>query len=198
MQLNLINIFKFLEKKDNRPIPFKVKLIYKLPLTPEELNVTGDLKISPFGWGSKSDALLASLPAGLKVKKTVDVRETQLTSLPDNFEVGGNLFLDNSKITALPDDLKVGGGISIANTPIASLPDNLKVSWLRIDDTQINSIPNNLEVDWDFELRDTPLAVQYLKQHNNNPDEAKHALRRDIESKGGKIGGIIEFGLTQA
>ena len=46
----------------------------------------------------------------------------------------------------------------------------------------------------DFELRDTPLAVQYMKQHNNNPDEAKRALQRDIESKGGKIGGIIEFG----
>lgn len=175
MKLNPVNIFKFLEKKDNRPIPFNLKLIHELPLTPEELNIKGDLKISAYsGWGSKSDALLASLPAGLKVKKNVDVRNTQLTSLPDNFEVGGWLWLDN--------------------TPIASLPDNLKVSELRIDGTQINSIPNNLEVGGDFELRDTPLAVQYMKQHNNNPDEAKRALQRDIESKGGKIGGIIEFG----
>jgi len=198
MKLEPINIFKFLEKKESQPIPFKLRLIHELPLTPEDLNVAGDLRISPFGWGFEHDALLASLPAGLKVKKDVDVRETQLTSLPDNFEVGRNLWISNTKITALPDDLKVGGGIDLAKTPIVSLPDNLKVSWLRIDDTQINSIPNNLEVGGDFELRDTPLAVQYLKQHNNNKDEAKRALRRDIESKGGKIGGIIEFGLTQA
>jgi|14BtaG_2_1085337.scaffolds.fasta_scaffold15340_3 hypothetical protein len=195
MKLEPINIFKFLEKKDNRPIPFNLKLIHELPLTPEELNIKGDLKISPEGWGSKSDALLASLPAGLKVKGNVDVRGSQLASLPDNLEVGGDLWLDNTPIASLPDNLKVGTIERLAYLQPKdgwnSVIKTFVKDGLRIDGTQINSIPNNLEVGGDFELRDTPLAVQYMKQHNNNPDEAKSALQRDIESKGGKIGGTI-------
>lgn len=95
MPLNAINIFKFLEKKEGRPIPLSVKLINNLPLTPEDLNVTGDLNLT----------------------------KTPIESLPDNLQVGGYLYLSNSNITSLPNNLKVGGGrgLYLVNTPLSKL-----------------------------------------------------------------------------
>ena len=71
MQFSPINIFKFLEKKDNRPIPFKVKLIHELPLTADELNVSGSLSLA----------------------------DTKITSLPAGLHVGGSLYLAGTEIS---------------------------------------------------------------------------------------------------
>jgi len=100
MSLNAINILKFLEKVDNRPIPFLIKLTKNLPLTPEESNVKGNLNLS----------------------------FTKITSLPDNLNVGGDLDLSETSITSLPDNLQVGRSLNLSDSPIASLPNNLKVS----------------------------------------------------------------------
>jgi hypothetical protein len=82
MQPNIYNFFKFLEDKEGRPIPFKIKLIYTPEtLTPDELNVRGNLNL----------------------------RNTPITSLPDGLQVRGYLHLANTKITSLPKGLKVGG-----------------------------------------------------------------------------------------
>jgi len=95
MSLNTINIFKFLEKVDNRPIPFRTKLIHNLPLTPEDLNVKGDLNLS----------------------------NTPITSLPDNLQVGGSLDISYTNIKSLPNNLQVGGGrgLYLVNTPLSKL-----------------------------------------------------------------------------
>jgi hypothetical protein len=61
----LKNFFKFLEDKEGKNPPLKYKFIYdQESLTPEDLNIEGDL----------------------------DLYNTQITSLPDNLTVGGNLW----------------------------------------------------------------------------------------------------------
>jgi hypothetical protein len=82
MQPNIYNFFKFLEDKEGRPIPFKIKLIHApKTLTPDDLNVEDNL----------------------------DLENTPITSLPKGLKVGGYLDLENTKITSLPEGLKVGG-----------------------------------------------------------------------------------------
>jgi len=101
---NIYNLFKFLEEKKGKKIPFKFKLIYAPEtIEKEDLNVEGDL----------------------------DLEDTKISSLPDNLTVGGYLNLYKTKISSLPDNLTVGGSLYLSRTPISSLPKNLQVE-LRI------------------------------------------------------------------
>ena len=111
MSLNAINILKFLEKKEGRPIPLSVKLINNSPLTPEDLNVTGNLYLT--------NPKITSLPDNLKVSGHLYLSNTKITSLPDNLQVGGHLDLSYTKITSLPDNLKVGGELYLIYTPLS-------------------------------------------------------------------------------
>ena len=83
--------FEYLEKKEGRKIPLRVKLLTGMPLTPEELNVEGDL----------------------------DLSYSKVTSLPEGLEVGGYLSLHHTSITSLPKGLKVGGSLWLGNTPLS-------------------------------------------------------------------------------
>ena len=92
MKQHIKQFFKFLEKKEDRKIPLKIKLInhkdFKLSL--EELNVKGDLYLTG----------------------------TQITSLPDNLTIEGTLWLSYTPIESLPDNLKVGRDLYL-NVPLA-------------------------------------------------------------------------------
>ena len=89
---NIYNLFKFLEDKKGKPIPFEVKLIHAPEtLTKEDLNVKGNLNL----------------------------RDTKISSLPDNLTVGGYLYLDSTKISSLPDNLTVKGNLYLDQTPLA-------------------------------------------------------------------------------
>jgi len=111
MPLNAINILKFLEKKEGRPIPLRVKLTNNLPLTPEDLNVTGNLGLSR--------TPINSLPDNLNVVGNLNLSVTPITSLPDNLQVGGHLDLSYTSITSLPDNLNVGSRLFLVNTPLS-------------------------------------------------------------------------------
>ena len=108
---NIYNLFKFLEEKKGKPIPFEVKLIHSPEtLEKEDLNVEGSL----------------------------DLYKTKISSLPDNFTVEGDLNLENTQISSLPNNLTVGGSLYLYKTPISSLPDNLKVGGsLNLDQTPL-------------------------------------------------------------
>ena len=97
---NIYNLFKFLEDKKGKPIPFEVKLIH----APETLT-----------------------KAALNVEGGLNLRNTKISSLPDNLTVGGPLYLKNTKISSLPDNLKVGRSLFLSFTQITSLPNNLTV-----------------------------------------------------------------------
>jgi hypothetical protein len=119
MKLNPVNIFKFLEKKEGRPIPVTVKpallaytLANSLPLTPEELNLSGNLDL-------KHKTKINSLPDDLKVSGELDIGWTGITSLPDNLKIGGSLYIRGAKIDSLPNGLQVNGNLYLNNTPIS-------------------------------------------------------------------------------
>jgi len=108
---NIYNLFKFLEDKKGKKIPFKFKLIHA-PETIEkkDLNVEGTLDLR--------DTEITSLPDNLTVKGDLDLKKTKISSLPDNLKVGGFLNLRDTKISFLPDNLTVGGSLYLKNTPL--------------------------------------------------------------------------------
>jgi hypothetical protein len=112
MQPNIYNFFKFLEDKEGRPIPFKIKLIHApKTLTPDELNVKGNLNLM--------NTKIKSLPDGLQVRGYLYLRDTPITSLPEGLKVERWLDLRNTPITSLPKGLQVRGDLYIENTPLA-------------------------------------------------------------------------------
>jgi hypothetical protein len=104
----LKRIFEFLEEKGKQKAPFKWKLFNNIPLTKEDLNVEGDLKLLN----------ITSLPEGLNVDGDLDLSYSKMKSLPEGLEVVDNLFLHHSKIKSLPKGLKVGGSLYINGTPL--------------------------------------------------------------------------------
>jgi hypothetical protein len=113
--MKLISLFKFLEKEKGKPIPFEVKILHGLPLTPEELDVKGDLDLS--------DTKIKYLPKGLKIEHFLVISDTKITSLPPDLEVRGHIFMSDTKITSLPPDLKVEGNVWMFGTPLAKKSD---------------------------------------------------------------------------
>jgi len=74
------SFFNFLEKRDNRKAPAKYKFAHEPEsLTPEDLDVKGDL----------------------------DLSGTKITSLPDNLKVGGDIFLVRTPIARTYSKLQV-------------------------------------------------------------------------------------------
>jgi hypothetical protein len=109
--MNPINLFKFLEKEKGRPLPVRLKFIYGLPLTPDDLDIKGDL----FLYNIK----ITSIPRDFQVGGTLSLTLTNITSLPPGLKVKDNLYLRNTNITSLPPDLKVGRDIYLQDTPLA-------------------------------------------------------------------------------
>ena len=89
------NIFDFLQEKGEHRTPFLWKWKNNIPLTKEDLNVQGDLKLS------RSD--ITSLPEGLKVGGDLDLWSSKITSLPKGLEVGGTLYLYKSALVEYTD-----------------------------------------------------------------------------------------------
>ena len=70
---NIYNLFKFLEDKKGKKIPFKLKLIHAPEtIKKEDLNVEGGL----------------------------DLSETKISFLPDNLTVGGYLSLEQTPLSS--------------------------------------------------------------------------------------------------
>jgi len=108
---NIYNLFKFLEEKKGKPIPFEVKLIHAPEtLTKEDLNVKGGLNLR--------DTKISSLPENLTVGGSLYLKNTKISSLPDNLKVGRSLFLSFTQITSLPNNLTVGGNLYLRDTPL--------------------------------------------------------------------------------
>ena len=75
--------------------------------------------------------------------------------------------------------------------PITELPDNLIVNGdLILTSSSLNEIPNNLKVKNDIYLYRTPIYRRYLNNFKK-PEKRKEEVRKEIENKGGYIGGKI-------
>ena len=145
--MNPLNLFKFLEKEKGIPVPLRIKLVMGLPLTPDELNVKGDLYLR--------DSKITSLPQGLKVKGYLSLYRSKITSLPKNLETEG-LRLTGTPIASLPSGLKINGSLNISFTKISTLPPDLKVE----ETVWINGTP--LSKKSDEEIR-AMLTTGYIK-----------------------------------
>ena len=120
---------------------------------PDNLIVNGDL------WLDYCKNI-QSLPNGLKVKDTLDLRNTNITFLPTDIQVGKNLILMYSQIEKLPDNFTVNGALDLDSCEnLTSLPNGLKVKdGLDLQNTNITSLPSDLEVGGDLILKNTPIA----------------------------------------
>ena len=140
----LKKIFNFLEKNDNRNVPFTWKLLNNEPLTEKDLNIKGDLDLT--------ETNIKSLPNGLKITGNLILTETDMRFLPEGLLVGGHLDLYASKIDSLPKGLKVGRDLSIEATYIKSLPRGLQVGGdLYLNDSDLH---HSIDYNDSNELRD--------------------------------------------
>ena len=106
--------FQYLEDIREQEIPIEVKLSSpdQFPLTPEDLDVKGDLSLA-------FNKKITSLPDNLKVKGYLDLTSTTITSLPNNLQVEGSLYLSRTEISSLPKDLQVGNFFVLDKTPLS-------------------------------------------------------------------------------
>jgi len=91
--MNLLNLFKFLEKEKGRQIPLRYKILHGLPITPKELN---------------------------NKKQHIDLSYTNIDSIPSGLKAT-ILDLEGTKITYLPQDIEIKY-LYIGGTPLASKP----------------------------------------------------------------------------
>ena len=149
MKAHVAKFFQFLEDKEGKNAPLRVKLLNpdKYKITKDDLNVKGNLNLS--------DANIKSLPEGLRVGNDLDLSNcTSLTSLPNGLHIGEALYLTNcTSLKSLPDNLYVGGTLLLA------------------DCTSLTSLPTGLKVGRHLNLRYTPLAEMY------NTDEIRDMIK---------------------
>ena len=122
------------------------------------------------------------LPKGLKVKKKLDISETNITEIPDDCEFG-SLDMSETKITKLRDNLELDE-LRTYNSSLQQLPKGLKVkSILSISNTGITEIPDDCEFGELFsrdskltKLRDN-LTLNYLNVRNSLLTELPKGLK---------------------
>lgn len=133
---DIYNLFKFLEDKEGREIPFDAKATLKPDeLTPQDYESELDKSEGVLYLSNIKTPL--TLPDNLKVKSFLKLANSNIKTLPDNLEVEGNLYISNTKITSLPNTLKVGKIIDITDTniPPEAIPVNLQkqIRWYYSD-----------------------------------------------------------------
>ena len=113
MKQHIKQFFYFLEKKENKRAPLRVKLLNPkdFKIVPEDLYVKGDLDLI--------GTPITSLPDNLTIIGSLHLLRTPIQSLPDNLEVREWLVLRNTAIDSIPNNLKVGGVLLLKNTPLA-------------------------------------------------------------------------------
>ena len=150
---------KFLPRNLTKVGGSLILVLSQIEKLPDNFTVNG--RIDPDGCEN-----LQSLPNGLKVKETLDLRETNITFLPSDLEVGEDLILMYSQIKKLPDNLTVNGHLWLDGCKnLQRLPNGLVVNYnLDIPGTNITSLPSDLEVGGDLTLYRTPIANRYTKE----------------------------------
>jgi hypothetical protein len=169
----LKKIFNFLEKNDNRNVPFTWKLLNNEPLTEKDLNIKGDLDLT--------ETNIKSLPNGLKITGNLILTETDMRFLPEGLLVGGHLDLYASKIDSLPKGLKVGGDLNIEGTYIELLPSGLQVGGdLYLNDSDLH---HSIDYNDSNELRDIVKKMVepgFIKGNVIFDEEGENWLKSDM------------------
>ena len=177
MKPHIVKFFHFLEDKEGKNAPLKIKLLNpnKFKFTKDDLNVKDDLDLS--------ETSITSLPNGLRVSGYLDLSScTSLESLPNGLHVDWSLNLFGcTSLKSLPDGLYVGNDLYLNScTSLTSLPNNLKVvdgDLYMTNCISLKSLPDGLKVGRSLYLRKTPLAKMYSEDD----------IRAMIEATGGYV-----------
>jgi hypothetical protein len=198
MEKHIIQFFKFLQDKEGKPAPLKVKLLYPEIFgnpTEEQLTIEGELDLSK--------TVIKELPQGLEVSEDLWLDGcTSLKKLPKGLTVGWDLWARNcTSLKELSQDIQIGGGIYLNGcTSLIKLPKGLEVEeHLNLNGctslkelpprlqvgktlnltgcTSLEKLPEGLEVGWDIWLRDTPIARKYTEEE----------IRKMVEDGGGYV-----------
>jgi len=117
------------------------KLIAFESLPKNKRILNGDIRLADL----ESNSNNITLPNGLQIKGSLNVRGTSITSLPEDLKITGNLNCAFTKITFLPKGLVVIGDIIMTGTNIKSLPDDMQIKGsLSLRSSKVTSLPKGL------------------------------------------------------
>jgi hypothetical protein len=119
-------------------------------------------------------AWVETLPKGLAVGGTLNLKGTAMTHLPERLRVGGNLDLSKLSIRVLPDGLLVGDCLLARGTQLEALPPGLKIGgdlYLRGCTTWLGTIPPDA-------------VVRGMVCTDRHPDGLPLARWRDLHPEG--------------
>jgi hypothetical protein len=169
-----LKFFKFLEEKENKLVPFKIKFTTMRDLlTEEDLNIKGDLTFR--------SSTIYDLPDNLRISGNLDLQGcADFKHLPKNLKVDGDLILlDCESLQSLSDNLYVGGTLDLTNCDeLKFLPENLFIGKNLILDNciGITSLPRSLIIGQNLTL--TGSGVRHYTTND---------IRRNIKFFGGVI-----------
>lgn len=180
MKKHIKQFFKFLEDKEDKYLPLKVKIINSkhFEFTKEELIIKDNLDLS--------ETNIKELPQGLEVNGTLNLRNcTSLKDLPQGLKVGESLNLFGcTSLEKLPQDLYVGEDLDLYGcTSLTKLPQGLQVDGsLDLQGcTSLKELSQGLKVGRSLWLYRTSIAEKYSKKE----------IWKMIKDGGGFVNGAI-------
>lgn len=169
--------FDFLNVKEGKPIPLKLKYFRKgdYEFTEEELNwesdyYADDVNFLPDNMYVNGDLYLYSpkveeLPLNLTVTRSLFVSGTKISTVPSDIQIGNDLNLESNQLEFLPDNFSVNGDLDIRDNPISILPSNLFISGnLDISNTNIEELPDDIYVNEGIYFEGTPLSRKFTSE----------------------------------
>jgi hypothetical protein len=191
--MNYYNFFKFLEDKDGREIPAKLKLVKKIKENPNYQLTQED--VDSFGFEDIPDDFeilddivlpheinlslqLASLSDGLIFKANVYIKSSKIRSLPNNLTVLGDLDISETWIETIGNNIKIRGNLN-AETSIKTIGSNLTVGGnLYLSSTNLESLPKDLKVGGILYIYGTPFRKTLRNEYPTlSDDEIRQKLK---------------------
>jgi Leucine-rich repeat (LRR) protein len=122
-----------------------------------------DVKHLPDGFENTGNLVLAglaitSLPRGLRVLGSLDIRGTAINQLPDGLHVTKNVYAQDSNLSHIGKQSEIGGDLLIDRTQVAEIPDDILVRGsLVARRTNIGSLHPSIQIGMNIDLSETPI-----------------------------------------
>jgi hypothetical protein len=115
------------------------KIVKQLPLTEEEKNIEGDLRLS----GTN----IPTLPEGLKINGSLFLSDSGVRKFPNEIYIKDNLSLAGCKNLTTISPIKINGNLNTYYSSITTLPPGLQVGGdLRANDSSLKTISKNTKI----------------------------------------------------
>jgi hypothetical protein len=136
------------KKTENYTLSVFEKIIKQEPLTDEEKNVEGDLKLG----GTN----IPTLPEGLKINGSLFLSESGIRNFPKNIQIKDNLELIGCKNLTSISTLNLNGDLRIRESSIEVLPPNLQVKGdVDASDSKLKTISKGIKIGGILDIQTT-------------------------------------------